>query len=74
MVRHWLKLSSARGGKEEILDELVFPFVSDLGASIRGSIVRWAARWPVAPIRVSPMSLTWLRMHETEYDKHRMEL
>jgi hypothetical protein len=54
--------------------ELRFSFVSDLAATIGDSIVRLAARWPVSPIRVSPMSLAWLRMHETEYDKHRVEL
>ena len=54
--------------------ELRFSFVNDLAAMIRGSIVRFAAYWFFSPIRVSPMSLAWLRIHVTEYDKHRVEL
>ena len=54
--------------------ELRLSSVSHLAAAIRDSIARSVARWPVSPIRVSPMSLAWLRMHETEYDKCRVEL
>jgi hypothetical protein len=54
--------------------ELLFSFGADLAAAMRDSIVRPAARRLVTRIHVSPMSLTWLQMHETEYDKHRVEL
>jgi hypothetical protein len=54
--------------------ELLFSLGGYLAAAIRDSIVRRAIQRLDARIHVSPMSLTWLRMHETEYDKHRVEL
>jgi len=72
MVQH------ADGDQRSIHDlfgaELLFSLGRDLAAAIRDSIVRRATQRLAARIRVSPMSLTWLRMHETEYDKHRVEL
>lgn len=37
------------------------------------TIVRESIRRRSPEIRVSPMSLTWLRTHECQYDKHRAE-
>ena len=45
----------------------------DLAASMRDSILRHASRRGASRIHVSAMSETWLRMHETEFDKHRAE-
>jgi hypothetical protein len=53
--------------------ELLLSF-GDLAAAIRDSIVRRTAQRLAARIHVSPMSLTWLRVHDIEYDKHRVEL
>ena len=44
-----------------------------LAASMRDSILRHASARGASRIHVSAMSETWLRMHETEYDKHRAE-
>jgi hypothetical protein len=44
-----------------------------LVASLRDSILRHASARGASRIYVSAMSGTWLRMHETEYDKHRAE-
>jgi hypothetical protein len=38
--------------------------------SSRGSLVRWSSRLLGRGIHVSPMSGTWLRVHEAEHDKH----
>ena len=54
--------------------ELVLSFCRDLAAAVRDSIVRRASRSGAADIHVPAMSDTWLRMHETEYDKRRAEL
>ena len=45
----------------------------DLAASIRDSVLRHASRRSASRIHVSAVSDTWLRMHETEFDKHRAE-
>lgn len=39
-------------------------------ATGRGSVVRWSSRFLGRGIHVSPMSGTWLRTHEADYDKH----
>jgi hypothetical protein len=46
----------------------------DLAATVRDSILRRVSGCGAARIHVSGMSDSWLRMHETEYDKHRTEL
>jgi hypothetical protein len=46
----------------------VFVLARELATIVRESIHRRSSR-----IRVSPMSLTWLRTHECEYDKHGAE-
>ena len=46
----------------------------DLAATVRDSILRRMSWCGAARIHVSGMSDSWLRMHETEYDKHRTEL
>lgn len=43
-------------------------------ATGRGSVVRWSSRLLGRDIRVSPMSDTWLRVHEAEHDKHGAEV
>jgi hypothetical protein len=48
--------------------ESVLVLARELATTVRESIRRRSS-----DIRVSPMSLTWLRMHECEYDKHRKE-
>lgn len=54
--------------------ESLFSLGRDLAATIRDSIVRRATQRLAARIHVSPMSVTWLRVHDIEYDKHRAEL
>lgn len=39
-------------------------------ATGRGSVVRWSSRIFGTGIHVSPMSGTWLRMHEADDNKH----
>ena len=46
----------------------------DLAATVRDSILRRVSRCGAARIHVSGMSDSWLRMYETQYDKHRTEL
>jgi hypothetical protein len=53
--------------------ELLLPVGRDLAASIRDSILRHASRRGPSRIHVSAMSDAWLRMHETDFDKHRAE-
>jgi hypothetical protein len=43
-------------------------------ATGRGSIIRWSSRLLGRGIHVSPMSGTWLRIHEAEHDKHAAEV
>ncbi len=45
-----------------------------LAATVRDSILRRVSRCGAARIHVSAMSDSWLRLHETEYDKHGTEL
>jgi hypothetical protein len=53
--------------------ELLLSLGRDLAASMRDSILRHASVRGACRIHLSAMSETWLRMHETEYDKHRAE-
>ena len=43
-------------------------------ATGRGSVVRWSSQLLGRGIHVSPMSGTWLRMHEAEYNKHAADI
>lgn len=55
--------------------EFVLALARELAATVRDSILRRSSSlFPGAKIHVSRMSLTWLRVHESEYDKHRAEL
>ena len=38
------------------------------------AVIRQASPWGAGTIRVSSMSQTWLRMHETEYHKLQSDL
>lgn len=40
----------------------------------RDSIVQWSSRLLRRGIHVSPMSGTWLRTHEAEHTKHRVDI
>jgi hypothetical protein len=51
----------------------VLSFGRDLAALVRHSGLLPASRSRAARIRVPPMSEPWLRMHETDDDKHRAE-
>ena len=53
--------------------ELIFYLGCDLAVSMRDSIRRHRLRCHASRIQVSALSDTWLRIHETEYDKHRAE-
>jgi hypothetical protein len=53
--------------------EYLWSLSCDLAIAIRDSMVRLPSRCGVARIQVSPMSLTWLQMHEIECEKHRAE-
>jgi hypothetical protein len=46
----------------------------DLTATMRDVILRRVSACVAIRIHVSAMSDSWLRMHETDYDKHRAEL
>jgi hypothetical protein len=48
-------------------------FGRDLAAIVRHSVLLPASRSRAARIRVPPMSESWLRMHETDDDKHRAD-
>jgi hypothetical protein len=54
--------------------ESAFCLGRGLAATMRDSIRRRVSGWGAARIHVSGMSDSWLRMHETDYDKHRAEL
>lgn len=62
----WLTSSVVRG-------ELVLSRACDIAAAVRGCFARLASRSRAAHIHVPAMSDTWLEMHATEYDKHRVE-
>jgi hypothetical protein len=46
----------------------------DLAATIRDAVLLRVSARGAARIHLSGMSDSWLRMHETDYDKHRAEL
>ena len=54
--------------------ESAFYLGRDLAATIRDAILRRVSGCGAARIHVSGMSDSWLRMHETDDDKHRAEL
>ncbi len=54
--------------------ESAFGLGRDLAATMRNAILRRVARCGAARIRLSGMSDSWLRMHETDCDKHGAEL
>ena len=54
--------------------ESAFCLGRDLAATIRDAILRRVSGCGAARIHVSAMTDSWLRMHETDYDKHRAEL
>ena len=54
--------------------EAAFGLGHDLPATVRDFILRRVSGCRAARIHVSGMSDSWLRMHETEYDKRRTEL
>jgi hypothetical protein len=54
--------------------ESTFRFGRHLAARIRDSVLARSPRCGRARIRGAAMSLTWLRMHETEYHKHCADL
>ena len=53
--------------------EWLFALVCELAAAVRDFILQRSSRPTDARIHVSPMSVAWLQLHETEYDKHRSE-
>jgi hypothetical protein len=63
----WLKYCVVRA-------ELLLSLARDFAAFMRDSILRHGSRRGGSRIHVSAMSDTWLRMHETEFGKHRAEL
>jgi hypothetical protein len=65
-VGSWLTACACRA-------ESAFCLGRDLAATMRDSILRRLSGCDVASIHVSAMSDSWLRMHETDYDKHRAE-
>ena len=54
--------------------ESAFCLGRDLAVTMRDAILRLVPGYGAARIHVSGMSDSWLRMHETDYDKHRAEL
>lgn len=54
--------------------ELALALFDTLATMVPDSIRRWSSQLLGTGIYVSPMSSTWLRMHEAEYDKHRGEV
>lgn len=54
--------------------ELALALVRTLATTVADSIRRWSSQLLGTGIQVSPMSSTWLRMHEAEYDRHRGEV
>ena len=51
-----------------------FMFLVRTAATGCGAIVRWFDLLLGRGIHVSPMSGTWLRMHEAEHDKHEADV
>ena len=54
--------------------DLVRAFLRELAMIVRDSILRRLSRSSDAGIRVSPMTVAWLKQHEREYDKHQADL
>ena len=54
--------------------ELALALVRTLATTVRDSIRRWSSRLLRTGIHLSPISSTWLRMHEAEHDKHRGDI
>jgi len=50
--------------------DLVLAFLRKLAMTARDSIFRGSWRFASTEIRVSPMTIAWLQLHEREYDKH----
>jgi hypothetical protein len=86
MGPHVTRDGALRGGRLSIGDgggwlnsfvfhaESAFSVGRDLAATLRESIRRRMPRCGAARIHLSGMSDNWLRLHETDYDKHRAEL
>jgi hypothetical protein len=53
--------------------ESAFFLGRDLAAAMRDAILRRVSGCGTPRIHVSAMSDSWLRMHETDYEKHRQE-
>jgi hypothetical protein len=53
--------------------EGMFALVRKLTVAVPASIYRRLSRSPVAEIRVSPMSVAWLELHQRDYDKHQAQ-
>ena len=54
--------------------EFLFSLACDVAVTIRDSVLRGVSPFGDSGIRLSPMSLKWLQMHEAEYSKHPEEL
>ena len=54
--------------------ESAFCLGRDLAATIRDGILRRVSGYGAVRIHVSDMSDNWLRLHETDFEKHRAEL
>jgi hypothetical protein len=50
--------------------ESAIGFGRALSTAMRDVIRRWLSGYGLAKIHVSRMSDSWLRIHETDYDKH----
>ena len=46
----------------------------ELAMTVRDSILRRLSRSSDTEIRVSPMTVAWLKLHGREYDKHQAHL
>ena len=64
---HWPMWPVLRGG-------LVRAVLRELAMTVRGSIRQRCSRFSDTEIRVSPMTVAWLKLHEREYDKHQADL
>jgi hypothetical protein len=69
-----------RNGVESVLGLMLLPLGADLRFLVRqavaggNSVVRRWVGVPGTRIHVSPMSPTWLRIHEADYNKHAAEI
>jgi hypothetical protein len=55
-------------------NEFALAVARTLATTVRDSIRRWSSQLLGTGIHLPPMSSEWLRMHETEHDKHRAEV